>query len=243
MLLIIVPSVYVAGASVDGSNWWNTDYNTTEGKEFWVTFMDNYGKHVQDHDLSLSIYATARKASTVIVTGTWTDPITHISTPWSKSFSVSAGGVDSIFIPNQVAYLQESNQTSNTEWLNKGLKITSDNPISLYTHNSNVNSYDASLILPTQGLNKEYVIQTFSVDNQATEFAIVSTKNNNTININLRETRNNITTQTELSFTLDEGQTYCYRPADRLISLTQQFARTILLLFSKEGSMLRFLLM
>ena len=221
VLLLTLLSFFPLLADSDGSSWWNTDYNTTEGTEFWVTFMDNYGKHVQDEDLSLTIYATARNSANVVVSGTWTDPITHTSTSWSKSFIVHEGGVDSIFIPNQVAYLQESNQTTNAEWLNKGIKITSDKPISLYSHNANVDSYDASLILPTQGLNKEYVIQTFSVDNQATEFAIVSASANNNITINLRETRsNNITTTTNLSFTLEEGQTYCYRPADRLISLT-----------------------
>ena len=203
----------------DTMQWWNTDYNTTEGTDFYLTFMDNYGKHVQDEDLSLSIYATARQNAIVTVTGIFTDPVSHNSTSWSKQFTVHANSIDSIFIPNEVAYLQESNQTTNFEWLNKGIHVTSTAPISLYSHNANVNSYDASLILPVEGLYKEYVIQTYSTDIQSTEFAIVSTSDYNEITVNLRETSGGNITITQLTFTLNRGQTYCYRPINRNISL------------------------
>ena len=51
ILSIIVMFIVCELWAADGSSWWNTDYNTTEGTEFWVTFMDNYGKQVPDKDL------------------------------------------------------------------------------------------------------------------------------------------------------------------------------------------------
>ncbi len=207
----------VSSLFADGTAWWNTDYNSTEGTEFYLTFMVNYGKNVGDEDLSLSIYATARENTEVTVEGTWTDHVSGESKPWKKTFNVRKEKIDSLQIPSQVAYLQLSNQTENPEWLNKGIKVTSNHPISLYSHNANVGSYDATLILPTEGLYKEYIIQTFSRDAQGTEFAIVSAKDNNNITINLRE---NDVEKPAITLTLNEKQTYCYRPTDRTISLT-----------------------
>gem|GEM_PF-2756787 len=209
-------------AQVDGTQWWNTDYNSTEGTEFYLTFMVNYGKQVQDEDLKLTVYATAREATTVTVEGIWTnwqdDSDTH---PFRKQFTVPAGGVDSLTIPNEVAYLFASNQGSNPTWLNKGLKVTSTKPISLYSHNANVDSYDASLILPVEGLYKEYVIQTLPEDRQATEFAVVSSRDNNQIEIKLVETDNQgVQTRQTINVTLNQGQSYCYRPQNAFISLT-----------------------
>ncbi|MCQ2312624.1 MAG: IgGFc-binding protein [Paludibacteraceae bacterium] len=221
ILLVICPLIVWA----DGSMWWNTDYNTTEGTEFYVTFMVNVGKQVQDEDLALYLFATARQKTDIRIQGTWTDPISKNQKTYDQTFTVSAGGVDSIKIPNEVAYLQNSNQTNDAEWLNKGIHVTSNKPISLYSLNSNNDSYDVSLIVPVNGLNKEYIIQTLSKDKQGTEFAIVSAANRNDVTIHLLETStdgdgNVVVTPSEIQIYLNKGQTYCYRPKDAAISLT-----------------------
>lgn len=55
-------------AQSSGSSWWNTDYNTTEGTEFWLTFMSNSGAAEGDEkDMKLFLYATAREDAQVTI--------------------------------------------------------------------------------------------------------------------------------------------------------------------------------
>ena len=54
MFLVLVVSPLRAqnggytSSSIVGDRWINTDYNTTEGTDFWLTFMFNYGNTEDD---------------------------------------------------------------------------------------------------------------------------------------------------------------------------------------------------
>ena len=235
ILFILVPSVQLTGASVDGSSWWNEDYVTTEGTEFWVTFMRNRGSDENDSDLELYLFATSRSNATVT--------ISNPNTQYEKTFTVYAGQRSSrIKIDNLQAYIATPEQVEN-----KGLRITSDYPISLYAINYVQGSQDATYLYPTKGYTntnyanefanftyKEYVIQTFNTDETATEFAIIATEDNTTVDITLKESifsgdddypelpyGDTIITITNLpTFTLDKGQTYLYRASTANASLS-----------------------
>ena len=218
MMLFLLMSIY---SWADGTSWWNTDYNTTEGQEFALTFMRNYSKEVGEQDLVLTLYATARQTTNVTIRGIWTDLGSSNSHPYRKTFTVHAGGMDSIFIPSQVAYLSLPDQTADLQWLNKGLIIESDYPISLYSHSANNKSYDASLILPIEGVYKEYVIQTYTTDAQSTEFSVVALEDGTDVEITIREQeKEKSATQKKVSVHLNAGQSYCYSPATAYISLS-----------------------
>lgn len=218
-----------------GSSWWNADYVTTEGTEFWVTFMRNRGSDENDTDLELYLFATSRSNATVT--------ISNPNTSYKDTFTVKAGQRSTrIKIDNLQAYIATPAQPEN-----KGLKVTSDYPISLYAINYVQGSQDATYLYPTKGYsnndsihsftgfsNKQYVIQTFNTDETATEFAIVATEDNTKVDITLKESIFSgdddypelpysdtiINISTIASFTLNKGQTYLYRASTANASLS-----------------------
>ena len=225
LLCVSVSGVLLADSrlNADGGSWLNTAEHGAEGTEFYLTFMRNYGKPVGDKDLVLTIYATSRYDTKVYVEGKWTDIGSDVSLDWDTTFTVHANSYASANIPSQVAYLAEPKNTS-AEYLNKGLKITSDKVITLYSSNSNSDSYDASLIYPVEMYSKEYVIQTFSSDNQATQLAVISSQDNNLVTVNIKETErgkngDKIRTDT-FTLSLNQGQTWLYQPEDKKYSLS-----------------------
>ena len=217
LVLINVSSALLASTAVDGSSWWNETQISTEGKEFYLTFMHNYGKGDSDgvKDLVLTLYATSHYNTKVYVQGVHADGNTYNAT-----FNVEANKMSFLVIPNDVAYVDNIGTA-----LNKGLKVTSDNLITLYSSSTNGSSYDASLIYPVDAYFKEYVIQTYPEDEQSTEFAIVSTADNNFITIAIKETEISFWGDTSVTnkvdtITLNQGQVYQYKPNIRYVSLS-----------------------
>ena len=211
-------------ASVDGDNWWNETQISTEGKEFYLTFMQNYGKNVGAEDLVLTLYATSHYDTYVTVDGIWTDEEdASISYPWDTTFFVSRNSYGSVIIPSQVAYLDKP-KSENAENLNKGIRVISDNYITLYSSSTNTNSYDATIVYPSTTYHREYVIQTYPTDNQSNEFAIVSVADNNKVTITVKEVDFNkgsskIPVEREIVVLLNRGQSYLYQPVKKEISL------------------------
>ncbi len=210
----------------DGNQWWNKEVLSTEGNEFYVTFMKNYGKEIKDKDFYISIYATAHEGANVTVSGKFTPLDGSAPTHWDSTFYVWPDSVNDIIIPHEVGYMEIGGKTSADVQM-KGLAVTSDNRIALYSSNSNKSSYDAVTIYPIQALYKEYVIQTYAQDQQATEFAIVSTTDNNVVDIHIKETNYDIFTGQIISqvdktirVPLDKGESYLYRTEEGNISLT-----------------------
>ena len=226
LLLVVSPLRAAIPTQYDGSSWWNTESLSTEGTEFYVTFMKNLGKEIKDEDFFISLYATAHEEAEVTVTGIFTPLSGGIPYPWSQTFIVPSDGMNNIIIPHEVGYMEIGGKTS-ADVQQKGIMVTSDKPIALYSSNSNINSYDATTIYPIKALYKEYVMQTYSQDKQATEFAIVSAKNNNQITIEIQETVYDIFTgevdkvnHKIIDVTLNCGESYLYRTEKGNISLT-----------------------
>ena len=199
----------------DGDHWQNTKYNTTEGTEFWVTFMRNYGSSTGDNnDMSLYLYATSREDAVVTITNPNVQGSPII-------LNVRAGQQDSCLVPNSWAYIELDRTVGNY-----GVKVTSDKPISLYATNQHSSGkYDATNILPLNALLGEYVVQTYRVDNASTEFAIVATTDQE-VTIHVKKTTIDLAeyshgrilvTSTDnsevINLSMRAGQTYLYRSA------------------------------
>lgn len=217
LLMLITSSLWAQYGYNDMTSdaWTNTDYNTTEGTEFWVTFMRNSGSSGQDNkDMFLYLYATSRENAVVTVK----NPNNSES---AITFNVRAGKQDSCLVPNSWAYIETDKTVTNF-----GVKVTSNKPIALYATNQHSSGkYDATNVLPATALTGEYVVQTYQIDQYSTEFAIVATRSQ-TVTIQLKKTTIDIqeyetngrvvvtSTDTEtIQLTMRAGQAYLYRSA------------------------------
>lgn len=124
-----------------------TQTPTTQGTEFWVSFMRNGYRMTSSSD-KLTLFASAKEACTVTVE----NPNTH----WKRNFTVAAAGVASFNIPDDQGYNDQQGGTAD-----KGLLVTADDTISLFFANETTNSYDASNVLPLQALGYEYMVQSY----------------------------------------------------------------------------------
>ena len=194
--------------------YWNYEPYTTEGTEFYVTFMMNGGDNDGDGKLEFYLYASTRNTSVKDVTITVTNP----STGWNTTFTCNSNSVGQVSIPDTEGYLSEEDMK-----MERGLIVTSTAPISLYASNYGSDSYAAANVLPVKALSKEYVIQTYSYDRYATEIAIVAMKDGTVISIdpkndNIKKKDGSHYTE---SFTikLDKGDAYLLRGEGKNINL------------------------
>ncbi len=166
---------------------------STQGKEFWVSFMNNHNETI---DLDLKLIISAKRACN----GT----IRNINTGWNTVFTVTANGITNITIPIFQVYDTASEQIGN-----KGLIVTSTDTISLYASNFYDASFDATNVLPTTALLDEYMIQAYYPNLMGSEMLIVATENNTIIDITPKtETKHGKKANIPFSVTLNRGQTY-----------------------------------
>lgn len=99
----------------------------------------------------------------------------------------------------------------------KGIHVTSTAPISLYavSQNAEAGSQDATNVLPTNALQREYVIQTYGTDGVSTEFALVATQYVPNITVYVNKTHNTNPSRnskdTVLTGPMNPGDVYLYR--------------------------------
>ena len=169
---------------------------TTEGTEFWTTFLKNHLNEDASPSLRLTLIISSRENATVTVL--------NPQTGWSQSVYVSANQIKELEVPHVQAY---TNHVGRIE--KRGLKITSTSPISLYASNYDDASYDASIVLPTTALGLDYILQIYENELAAKELAIVATSNNTTVTItpHARTTDGHIK-NIPYSITLNAGETY-----------------------------------
>ncbi len=175
---------------------------TTEGTEFWATFLKNYTNHTGSTSMTLTLIVSSRENATVT--------IQNPQTGWQQSISVSANQVAEYVIPHNQGYTDAAGNIQK-----RGLKITSTAPISLYASNYDDATYDASIVLPTPALGKDYIIQVFENELYSKEFAVVATTNNTTITITPHaRTTNGHVKNVPYTITLNAGETYQVMSSD-----------------------------
>ncbi len=117
---------------------------TTQGTEFWLSFMRN-GYRSSKYE-RLTLIASAKQACEVTVT----NPAQN----WEETISVGDNGVATLEISDAYGY---NDQQGGKAY--KGLYVSSTDTISLYIANEADNSYDAANVLPIQALGSYYMLQ------------------------------------------------------------------------------------
>lgn len=135
---------------------------TTEGTDFWVSFMSNYDGTIPD----LSLFVSGSRACT----GT----VASADGSWSQTFVVQPGQVSTIAIPSSF-YSPDFGQVSSI-----GLHVTASRPVSLYASNYCDHTYDIANILPTQTLGSNYIVQSYQ---GGETFLLLATTNNTVVHL------------------------------------------------------------
>ena len=189
----------------------NPAFNTTEGNDFWLTFMTNNATDVDNASLHFVIYAVADTAAQIIVEAGGSQ-IGTITIP-------AGGGIGKLDnISAQSVYIEAKDSETQQR---KGVHVYSQNkgtPFSCYAlaeaGSGNNSTRDASLILPTRVLDKEYFIQTYQTDGVSTEFAVIATENGTRVTITPKaQTSKSKPAGTPITLTLSKGMVYLVRSA------------------------------
>lgn len=176
---------------------------TTEGTAFWVTFLHNYGQKAGSEYLTLKLIASARQASVMTVT--------NPQTGWSVTADITAGEISEVVIPHEQGYTYLDGVVEQ-----HGLRVTSTTPISLYASNFMAHTYDATIVLPAEGLGTDYMIQIFENTLTAREFGVVATEDATDVTITPRaRTRDNKVKDVPFTVRLNAGETYQVMSADQ----------------------------
>ncbi len=175
---------------------------TTEGTEFWVTFMDNFSMPPSDSILTLKLIASSRRDATITVA--------NPQTGYNKNFSVKANEVAEFVVPHEEGYTFYSGSAQK-----RGLRVTSTTPVSLYASNFYEYTYDATIVLPIMALGTDYVTQIYENNLMAKELAVVATQNNTTVTITPHaRTSDGKVKNVPFSLTLNAGETYLLLSTD-----------------------------
>jgi gliding motility-associated-like protein len=183
------------------------DYSN-KGKDFWII----YTGHIDNTTSRMALYITApTNATGVLSVGGSTLP-----------FTVTANQVTTLRLTNattpsnSLAYNSQSAGTG----VNRGIHIVSDTPVVVYSHILNAARSGATLVLPTNVLGREYYVSGYaSVGNNAnskSEFAIVATQDNTTVEIKPSAADAGNTHLPNVSFqvVLNTGDVYQYQSAN-----------------------------
>ena len=122
----------------------NTDNQTTEGTDFWVTFL----RADADSPTVLSLAISAKEATDVTINNPYTG--------FTKTLHVPANTTVMDTINKADAYSSVTGKVTET-----AIQVSATAPISLFASNYRLKSTEAANILPTAALLDEYVISTY----------------------------------------------------------------------------------
>ena len=133
---------------------------TTEGTEFYVSFMGNgykdryvssyYGYQLDFTWLKTQLIISAKRQCQCT--------ISNPNTGYDTTFQMQANVPYPFDVPIEEAYMELD---EHGQALGKGLHISADDTISAYCANIAEHSFDASYILPIEALANDYIVQTY----------------------------------------------------------------------------------
>lgn len=173
---------------------------SNKGKDFWVGFM----KHREGSGSRTSLYITSDSSTT----GTVSVP----GQSWSQSFSVTANAITVVTIPSTYSYNDCSDCITS-----KGVHITSAKDVIVYAHHYQDDQSDATLVLPTRTLGKNYFIVGYNQvsfgSSGRNTFGIVAVKDDTKIKITPNQTISKngggtLAANVPYYITLDAGEFY-----------------------------------
>ena len=190
---------------------------TTEGNDFWLTFMNNNminpedpaNKNNPEFKFEMKVAISAREEMDVVIAA-GNVPITTVH--------VNAGATVTHTIDNNSfakdIYLFESEVQKY-----KGVHVyaaegSKDKVFSCFLYSrvggTGLSSRDASLVIPTRFLGKEYIVQTYPEDLKSTQLAIVATESNTTVKVvpTFDTYGGKTTAGTTITLNLSKGEAY-----------------------------------
>ena len=184
-------------------------FTSTEGNDFWLAFMNNAMFNPTDPNtelitFELKIAASARENTDIIV---------EIGT-FSQQYTIKKDSTIIIDIDKSL-YEQIYLWKSETPGY-RGVHVYSvdkDKKFSCFNYSRNgesgESSRDATLIIPTKFLGKEYYVQTYYEDTYSSEFAVVATEDQTKVTITPSyETFMQNPAGVGMSITLNKGEAY-----------------------------------
>lgn len=173
---------------------------STEGTEFWATFLQADHRDSDNKSISLSLTISASETSEVTIDNPYfpgksvsvaidggtasskTLPFTvTVNANQATEVQLYTGTAQSTNTNNEFCYTRKAEVVDST-----ALHVTATKPVSLYASNYKPASFDAANILPVSALQKDYLIQCYTPSDhggspQGTHFAIVAVENNTTV--------------------------------------------------------------
>lgn len=170
---------------------------STEGKDFWLGFMENH----ETSRIDLEIFISASDTTTGIVEMPYYN--------WSTTFVTYPGNTAKVTVPTSYAMNLGSGNITN-----RGIHISAENNVSVYALNKRSKSSDATVVLPSISLGKEYMAMAHMEYNGGgpslfAEILVVAISDETEITItpSVRTTDGNLP-GVPFQISLNEGQTY-----------------------------------
>lgn len=189
--LILILVLFSSGFNVQAQN------SSNKGKDFWLGFMNH--RNGTSAGMFLYITSDSTTSGTVSIPGQG----------WSKTFNVTANQMTLVQIPTSTAYVSCSDCIED-----KGIHVTADDPIVIYSHIYHQYCSDATLVLPTQTTGKEYYVMSYEQlqSGGRSQFMIVANKDDTKVRITptkvVQSNSGDKAADKSYEITLDKGEVY-----------------------------------
>ncbi|MBK8643274.1 MAG: gliding motility-associated C-terminal domain-containing protein [Saprospiraceae bacterium] len=185
---------------------------SNEGTEFWFSFLEHRDRGNARLCMISSKYNTSGTISLDAI-------------GWSVNFNLQANTILTISIP------PEAENFGSEFKANKGVRVVTKLPSSVYIHQYHEFRSDAALVLPVSSLGSEYYVMTYSGyqnndDHYPSEFVIVATQNQTVLDLYFSaDTRGGQKKLSTQQIILNEGETYQVQAARVTDDLSGTFVK------------------
>jgi len=162
MRYFLLCSAFLAGISLPAKS------QTTAGKDFWLGFMYN------DSGIRKPIELTVYMSSPERTSGTISIP----AVGWKQEFAVEPGKGTSVRIPSDIGMARLSETIEP-----RAIHIETNDTIACFALNYSAQTSDASVILPSKALGREYRVMAYTANVFPSECMIVPTMDSTSIEI------------------------------------------------------------
>ncbi len=161
------------------------DGQSTEGKDFWLTFLRADALDGDDKSITLSLIISAQEDCEVTIANPYSG--------YTQAVPVIANEIKEVVLYTGTAKVasRQNDKVVCYSFFNEvvdtsAVHVTSTANISLFASNFKSKSFDATNILPTASLLDDYMIQTYPPTDhggspQGSHFAIVATEDNTVV--------------------------------------------------------------
>lgn len=189
--MLLAGLMLVAAATTQGQT------VTTMGKDFWVTFMQNYSVTADSVECYLLISGPRA------CTGTAGNP----ATGWDTTFNVTPGEVTTVTLPHAAHCYTEATTTPTAT----GIHVETTDTVSVYGSNYMAYSFDATAVYPTPVLGWEYIVQTYGPTVWSSEFVVLAVEDSTLITVTPTENcHGDIQAGSTIAMPLMQGETFLF---------------------------------